>query len=418
MMQRPIITLSLLLVVALFPLSAQDLHQSQPAMFIRANDSFALDLLQKVHEEAPEQNTVVAPLPVSLSFAALWDGTNDYNSAIEWIKAFHWDKDFATREGGKMLFVRFAKPKAHATPRSPHSKDKNAKPLPDSRSKKAEELWLSAAVLYREDGAISRDFIRNVTSDYGIPFRAVSKTSPQSEVLAENWDPAVPMPKITGPNDFWITSFTHLRTSWAGNTFIDAVRVKHDFHLRSGDVVQADFLTSESAIYPYPRTEDFETVELRGLQATILFVLPSANSNIEKLEKAFAKNPSLVEPLLSRSEGYVRLPPFHFSSEVNLRNSLEKMGIHRIFEDTQALGVMFPGTGGALSGVAQKTEVTVDENGFRADSGTVLSGVLGGIMAVKLPFQMILDRPFLFIIRDNVTHEMLFAGVVVNPTQP
>lgn len=77
---------------------------------------------------------------------------------------------------------------------------------------------------------------------------------------------------------------------------------------------------------------------------------------------------------------------------------------------------MFPRTGGSLTGVAQKTEIAVDKNSIRADSGTVLAGVLGGIMTPNSPFEMTLDRPFLFIIRDNITGALLFAAAVMNPT--
>ena len=73
--------------------------------------------------------------------------------------------------------------------------------------------------------------------------------------------------------------------------------------------------------------------------------------------------------------------------------------------------------GGVLRGVAQKTEITVDENGIRADAGTIVHGVYGGVMGAQSPFHMTLDRPFLFIIRDNVTRAILFVGVVMNPTQ-
>ena len=65
--------------------------------------SFALDLLKKTHDDTLERNIVVAPLPVSLTFAALWDGTKDVESAKEFRAAFHWDKDFATPMGSKML---------------------------------------------------------------------------------------------------------------------------------------------------------------------------------------------------------------------------------------------------------------------------------------------------------------------------
>jgi len=67
--------------------------KSQQDMFLRVNDSFALDLLKKTHEDTPERNIVVAPLPVSLIFAAIWDGTQDVESAKEFRAAFHWDRN-------------------------------------------------------------------------------------------------------------------------------------------------------------------------------------------------------------------------------------------------------------------------------------------------------------------------------------
>ena len=395
------------------PVSAK----SQPDMFLRANDSFSLDLLKKTHEDAPDRNVVIAPLPVSLIFAAIWDGTQAVESATEFRTAFHWDKDFATTTGAKMVLGRFAKPKPYPKPRTPVPKVDPAFQRFFMQSGKPEELWLSTAFLYRGQDSLSPDFIDKISYDFGIPFRSVGEHTPQNEVLTKNWDSSLPMPKVTGTNDFWVTSFTHLRTSWAGNTFMEAKREKHDFHVRSGDAVQAEFIKSESWTYPYARTEQFEAVVLTCWQATILFVLPPPGGTIEQLEAAYAANPDLVEPLLVQREGDVRLPPFQFSFETDLRSSLEKMGVHRIFDNNTTLLAMAPRvSGGLLRGVAQKTEITVDENGIRADSGTVVHGVYGGVMGVQGPFHMVLDRPFLFIIRDNVTRALLFAGVVINPT--
>lgn len=38
---------------------------------------------------------------------------------------------------------------------------------------------------------------------------------------------------------------------------------------------------------------------------------------------------------------------------------------------------------------------------------------MGGINAH--PFIMKIDRPFIFMVRDNVTNAVLFSGVVMNP---
>ena len=112
----------------------------------------------------------------------------------------------------------------------------------------------------------------------------------------------------------------------------------------------------------------------------------------------------------------MQIPPFHFSFETDLRSSLEKMGVRRIFNEPHTLLSMAPEReGGILGGVAQKTEITVDENGIRADAGTIATGVYGGILQAKARFHMVLNRPFLFVVRDNATHALLFIGVVMNP---
>ena len=228
----------------------------------------------------------------------------------------------------------------------------------------------------------------------------------------------MPRPAITGRDDFWITSSTHLRTSWAGNTFLDAKLQAQDFRLRSGQTTQADFLKSETAYYPYVSSDEFEAIELTCWGATILFVLPPPGSDVSQLEAALAKNPDLVEPLLASREGDVQMPILHFTYETDMRDALKKLGVHLIFSDSNTLLSMAPSrSGGILRGVAQKTNITVDGDGIRADSGTISGGVYGGIMGVREPFHMTLNRPFVFVIRDTVTHALLFVGAVMNPKE-
>jgi len=53
------------------------------------------------------------------------------------------------------------------------------------------------------------------------------------------------------------------------------------------------------------------------------------------------------------------------------------------------------------------------------DAITIMQGVVGGIAGPGQkppePFKMIVDRPFLFFIRDNVTNTLLFSGAVMDP---
>ena len=404
--------------LCIFPLSAQVQKQAEPASFLRSNDRFAFDLLRTAHQESPDRNIVLAPLPVSLSFAALLDGSPDSRSAQEFSSTFHWEHAFAQPAAARMLFSRFEKPKPRPEPPAPQNEHEKQL-LKLLQPGMPEESWFSMAFLYRGQNSLSPEFIERVNYRFGFQFRAVDEKTPQSQILVQNWDATMPIPTITDSHDFWITSSMHLRTSWAGNTFVDAKRQAQDFLLRSGQTIQTDFLKSETTNYPYVRSDEFEAIELTGWEATILFVLPPPGADISRLEAALAKNPDLVEPFLAYHEGDVQMPMFHFTYETDMRDALQKLGVHLIFSDSTTLLSMAPNrSGGKLSGVAQKTEITVDGDGIRADSGTISGGVYGGIMMVREPFHMTLNRPFVFLIRDTVTHALLFVGAVMNPKAP
>src|ERR1700730_12258700 len=74
--------------LCIFPVSAQVQKQAQPASFLRSNDRFAFDLLRTAHQESPDRNIVLAPLLVSLTFAALLDGSPDSRSTHELSSTF------------------------------------------------------------------------------------------------------------------------------------------------------------------------------------------------------------------------------------------------------------------------------------------------------------------------------------------
>jgi serine protease inhibitor len=409
-----------MLALVLFPAFAQEDTLGEPALFLRANDRFGLKLLDAVHQGTADRNIVISPLPVSLSFAALLQGSDDQMTVEEIHSALTWKSGEALTIAARMLHARFAKPKPV-----------RAVPLPPPRpgmapgfldylkyvsSFKPEELWLSGAILYRGQGSLAQDFIDQVRDNFGFAFQVVGRKTPQSRILDKNWDPDIPMPTVRGHHDVWVTSFTHLRTGWEGNTFVESKAVRHGFTLQSGSVVQADFLKSEMFRYPYVQTEDFEAVRLSCRQASILLIVPAPGKDIRQLETALAKDPEGVEGLLREQMGDVDLPPFHFAYGANLQAAIERMGVHRVFHVSAALLRAVSGIGAILDGILQRTEIVVDQNGIRADAGTVFAGIYGGVMAPQAPFHTVLNRPFLFLIRDNVTRALLFVGVVMDPT--
>jgi serpin B len=92
------------------------------------------------------------------------------------------------------------------------------------------------------------------------------------------------------------------------------------------------------------------------------------------------------------------------------------MGISRAFDSERAafdgIGV---GDGLFLRGITQSDFIEVNEEGTEAAAVTKLMclGALHGDWA--RPFEMTVDRPFLFAICDDYTSTIVFLGVVVDP---
>lgn len=107
----------------------------------------------------------------------------------------------------------------------------------------------------------------------------------------------------------------------------------------------------------------------------------------------------------------VQLPKFRLETSRELKDALSIMGMPRPFANAQ-LGPMFaaPLENLAVSTVLQRVFVDVNEEGTEAAAVTVV-----GIIMVSLPPAAIIDRPFLFVIRERLTGTILFMGKVLRP---
>jgi serpin B len=66
--------------------------------------------------------------------------------------------------------------------------------------------------------------------------------------------------------------------------------------------------------------------------------------------------------------------------------------------------------------VLHRARVDVDEQGTRAAAVTVVTAIAGAYRP-GAPFELRLDRPFLWAIEDRRTGTLLFLGIVTDPSQ-
>ena len=66
-----------------------------------------------------------------------------------------------------------------------------------------------------------------------------------------------------------------------------------------------------------------------------------------------------------------------------------------------------------IGDVLHKAFIAVDEEGTEAAAATAV--VMVGTAAPAQPVTLVVDRPFIFVIRDRLTGTVLFVGRVVDP---
>lgn len=105
----------------------------------------------------------------------------------------------------------------------------------------------------------------------------------------------------------------------------------------------------------------------------------------------------------------IGLPKFKFSFSSRLNENLINMGMEKAFDTLADFSGMFVDKKGWIHKVIHKSFVQVDEEGTEAAAATMI------MFADSLPYQVILNRPFLFVIHDVDTGAILFVGKVANP---
>jgi serpin B len=107
------------------------------------------------------------------------------------------------------------------------------------------------------------------------------------------------------------------------------------------------------------------------------------------------------------------LPKWKFESEKKLKAPLQALGMRAAFDDGAA---DFSGMDGSknlwIDAVYHKAFVAVDEEGTEAAAATA---VVSRDESASLPVTLTFDRPFMFLIYDDPTGQILFAGHLTDP---
>lgn len=235
-----------------------------------------------------------------------------------------------------------------------------------------------------------------------------------SQQTAEKIQDLIPSGAIDNLTTLVLANAIYFISDWMF-PFDAAITRDGTFHTLDGERVTAPMMAlHKPEPLSYARGPGYQAVELpyQGGAMSMLVLLPDPGE-FETFEAAL--DAGRVGQILARLEPLqvaLTMPKCSFASDFDLALTLAAMGMPDAFGSADFSGM--DGTRNLFIGnVFHKAFVAVDEAGTEAAAATAV--IVEWKSLPRVDVDLVVDRPFVFLIRDTRTGSLLFAGRVLNP---
>lgn len=381
------------------------LSASQEKMVESANE-FGFDLLKKIDaQSAAQENYMISPLSVSYALFMAYNG-----AAGE------------TRSQMKAML--------HATGLSDEEFNKNNRYIMEALLgvDNKVQMRIANSIWYHQSYQVLSSFIQTNKEYYKAVVRSLDFSNPESVVIINNWVSEITNGKIPSiidgiPADavLYLINAVYFNGKWKYQ-FDESQTLEASFYLEDGQVVQAETMSLQASLRVFEH-QSFRALELPYGQGnfSMIILLPNPSSNVSELTGLLnAQNwNSWMKDFTEKEEVVVKMPKFGFSYEAGLKEFLHSLGMTNAFTPYVAdFSGINPAKDIFISRVIHKTFVEVDESGTEAAAVTAIEFETTSVgPSQPVPYYFIVDKPFLFVIRERDTNALLFTGKVMNPVQ-
>lgn len=283
----------------------------------------------------------------------------------------------------------------------------------------ANSLWV------REDLKVREEFLQKNTDGYGA---SIFKTAFGDDTAAqinkwveEHTDGLVKdiLDRVPAVAVMYLVNALAFDAEW--ETLYEENNVRaHDFTDADGKKSEAEMMYSEESRY----LEDENTTGFikyyAGRRYAFAALLPNENISIADYVASLdgEKLTSLLENVQNQTVD-AGLPRFESEYAVTLNDALVKMGMTDAFDDSKAdfsgMAELDDGNSLCISRVLHKTFIAVDERGTKAGAATVVEMTEGAAYMPEQPKEVILDRPFVYMLVDCENgNAPIFIGVTAS----
>ncbi|MFN8413721.1 MAG: serpin family protein [Anaerolineales bacterium] len=382
---------------------------SQLQTLVDGNNAFAWDMYQTLHSE--NGNLILSPYSISLALAMTYAGARG-NTESQMADALHFT------QGQILTHTTFNALDLGLSERAKSGIGNDQQPM---RLNIANAVWAEKTLTFLDD------FLNILAVNYGAGVHLADfKNSPDPERLAINsWvsnqtekkiNDLLPDGSITPDTRMVLVNAIYFKADWA-NQFDANSTYDATFHLLDGSEISTPTMNEVFHGIPYVKGNGYQAIELAysGQSAAMDIILPD-EGNFDTFEASFNQDVyhKVIQGLQESSSVSVSLPKFQFTKDFSLSNALQSLGMVDAFDSDNA---DFSGMTGKkdlyISNVIHKAFVAVDEKGTEAAAATAVIMEAAGAIMPEASF--VADRPFIFVIRDTNSGQILFIGRILNP---
>jgi serine protease inhibitor len=375
------------------------------AHLVATNNDFAFRLFQETaRQEGPTKNLFVSPLSVAMALGMTYNGaagtTQQAMQATLGLDGMTLN-EINQSYRGVIDLLRGLDPRV--------------------------EFTLANSIWYRQQLTFEQAFLDTNRTYFDAAVRGLDFTSPSAAPTINAWVNDQTRGKITSivpdpiPSDIvmYLINAVYFKGDWAVQ-FDKSLTRPAPFTLpdRSSTTVPMMSVSHEARVR-VGGDAGVQVLDLRygGGAFSMTIVMPRDPTGMDSLVAGLTRQrwDTWIAGLDS-TKAYVSMPKFKLEYKLTMNDVLNTMGMGVAF--TPCPGVpdcadftrMRPSRDLFISEVMHKTYVDVNEEGTEAAAATSV-----GMAPTSAPPQVVVDRPFLFAIRERFSGTILFLGRIMNP---
>ena len=283
------------------------------------------------------------------------------------------------------------------------------------------EFALANSIWYKKQLTINTDFANTVQTYYHGKAQALDFTSPDSKNTINNWVENNTNHKIKDlieeiPSDavMYLINATYFKGNWASQ--FDKSKTKKDsFYKEDGTTTQVDMMTASNESVLVSEDDNVSMIDIPygNGQFSMTILLPKVGFTTSGIRAALSSE--YFDALLdksSQSNGELKMPKFKLNWKEKLNDQLINLGMGVAFSDLASFPYLFNDPIPlSISKVVHQSYIDVNEEGTEAAAATTIE-IIGTSVE---PSAIIINRPFIFVIREKHSKAILFIGQLLNP---